>query len=82
MVLHNNYFDADGNLKPRDLKGMHGLVTPVQLRDIGREGLADMVDKHTYKFADNTNAFYGVIMQEVSDTYYITWNCYYCRHCY
>jgi len=69
MVVDNHFFDEEGNLQPHILAGQHGLVTAVELQDIGKEGIEELIGLHTYKFAPTKDAFYRIIMQEVSSTH-------------
>ena len=65
LMLENHLLDSDGGLNSDMVLGVHGLVTPLHLQDIGREGLEKLIREHTVCYADTQERFYGAINDKV-----------------
>ena len=65
LIVENNLLDANDQLSSDFILGAQGLVTPLRLKDLGREGLQQLIQQHTRCYADTSARFYGMIADKV-----------------
>jgi len=66
IMVDSMLLDDKGHIKEGFILGEEGLVSGLRLRDLGKEGLAELMERHNVCYAKNTDQFYAIIMDEVS----------------
>jgi len=66
VMVDNAIFDKEGCVKDSSILGEDGLISHCSLRDIGKEGLAELMDRHNVCYAKSTEQFYAIIIDKVS----------------